>query len=666
MYRILIVTMFFTVSLREDSYAGQSYDDVNVTTLLVDSLNNLAWDLYRYDIRKAEDLIHRSIELSGKLEYTKGLAYAYNTLSLINYNKGELQSAHNWNLKAIPLARASGDSMIISRVLSDHAVDLENIGQYEEAFKYYSESLSYCPADDPQMVILFSNISLFHIGRGEKDIGLAYLKKIDSIYNNADDKSIQAIALLTKALIHYHTSGIEDEVGWIDQALQLSEEAGDYFTVLECYMDMINIKLDLGNYEEAEELLIKVYTYKDKPEYNLFKGSFLLTESSLLLDKGKIDEAINVLQYFDSDSDVFLSYRLEAYQKLFEAFENKRNYKQALAYYKKANVLSDSIDSDFTSRQIEAIEYTAELARKELNNKELYSRQLEQKVKIKNLKNNITILLSLWLLSIVIAYHMYRRSREKHRFTERLEKEVAVKTSSLKKANVQLKLNNEELEGFTHMASHDLKEPLTNIIAFLDLIDFKYQNEKNEEYFSYIKSNALQLQQLILDLREFIKMKDTQGELLTYVFLKDIIEDVKESLSTFISDRNGKIEYKELPELYTSAPLLFIVLKNLIHNGLKYNQSDCPTVLIEYKDDVNYHIIEVMDNGIGIDSKYHDHIFSMFTRLHNHQEYEGTGLGLTIVARSLAQVKGKIDLFSIPGEGTTFQLKFPKEIAPPN
>jgi light-regulated signal transduction histidine kinase (bacteriophytochrome) len=107
--------------------------------------------------------------------------------------------------------------------------------------------------------------------------------------------------------------------------------------------------------------------------------------------------------------------------------------------------------------------------------------------------------------------------------------------------------------------------------------------------------------------------------------------------------------------------MIFNLFLNLIQNGIKYNKSEVPQVDIDFvEDDFNF-IFSISDNGIGIDEKYKEQIFVVFKRLHTQQEYEGTGIGLSICKKIVENLNGKIWIDSTVGEGSTFFISLPKD-----
>jgi len=144
------------------------------------------------------------------------------------------------------------------------------------------------------------------------------------------------------------------------------------------------------------------------------------------------------------------------------------------------------------------------------------------------------------------------------------------------------------------------------------------------------------------------------------VNLDAVVHSLEVSLKSSIDKYNGKIVHHGLPTINSSTSLLFVALKNLIENGLKFNQSNNPTIELSYRSTASEHEIIITDNGIGIEKAFQQNIFTMFKRLHNRTQYEGTGIGLAIVKLAMDKLEGKVLLDSQPGKGSTFILRFPK------
>ncbi len=239
-------------------------------------------------------------------------------------------------------------------------------------------------------------------------------------------------------------------------------------------------------------------------------------------------------------------------------------------------------------------------------------------------------------------------------------KENQLLFESLEKNNDELKRANEGLERFAYIASHDLKTPLRTIIGYTQLIekDFKKDNTQNFNlYFEEIKKGSLQMNDLIKSTLEYSRLNSSEIDKYP-IDLNSIINNIKNG---YINNDKVFITNNHLPTILGGENQLLSLFQNLIENGVKYNKNTEKRIQVNSKKSGNKHLIEVKDNGIGIDKKYHDQIFTMFKRLHTKQQYDGTGLGLAICEKVVAKMNGKIWIESKIGVGTTFFIELPNE-----
>lgn len=226
----------------------------------------------------------------------------------------------------------------------------------------------------------------------------------------------------------------------------------------------------------------------------------------------------------------------------------------------------------------------------------------------------------------------------------------------------ELEKINEQLERYAHIASHDLKSPIRSLKSFLDLAKIKLQQgdiKKVEEYFSFMSKSASHMSNLINDLLAFSKLEDQN-----IVFEKTDLNKLLQSAIELLQAEEY-VAHETLPEAIVNPVQFQLVFQNLIQNGLKYNDSNTPKVQVNYVSRDDYHVLTFTDNGLGIEDKYKDDIFKMFSRLHTGNQYEGTGLGLSICQKTMSQHKGQIILKqSVFGEGSTFEMSWPKEFRP--
>lgn len=238
---------------------------------------------------------------------------------------------------------------------------------------------------------------------------------------------------------------------------------------------------------------------------------------------------------------------------------------------------------------------------------------------------------------------------------------VMTDVTPLRAAYEQLQRSNKELDRFATVASHDLQEPLRKISAFAALVRRRYADQIDSEgvrSLDFLVDAAQRMQSLIDDLLAYSKMA-SQPLRLQRLDLNELVEDVLESLETSIRESRAEIRIGRLPRLRGDPLLLRQTFQNLISNAVKYRADRDPIVDITFETSAEEMIISIRDNGIGFDSKFAEKVFAPFQRLHNRDEYQGTGIGLAIVRQSVERHGGRIDVVSEPGKGSTFRIALP-------
>jgi PAS domain S-box-containing protein len=258
---------------------------------------------------------------------------------------------------------------------------------------------------------------------------------------------------------------------------------------------------------------------------------------------------------------------------------------------------------------------------------------------------------------------IYFRDVTKRKQTE-LEMELL--NNDLQKRSKDLEDSNKELEQFAYIASHDLQEPLRMVTSFLALIEKKYDpllDEKGKKYIHFAVDGAKRMRQIILDLLEFSRVGKENG-FNQDIDINEIIEEINIIYNNDSKTNNAVIEIdNQLPIIRAQKSPIRQVFQNIISNGIKYrSESRDPIINIGYENLSDHHKFTIRDNGIGIEAEYFEKIFNIFQRLHQKEEYEGTGIGLAITKKIIENLGGKIGVRSKINQGSTFYFTIPKNI----
>lgn len=223
-----------------------------------------------------------------------------------------------------------------------------------------------------------------------------------------------------------------------------------------------------------------------------------------------------------------------------------------------------------------------------------------------------------------------------------------------------IELQNQQLEEFAYITSHDLQEPIRKIQTFINLARKNLDDkEALENYLNKVNISADRMVGLIKDVLNFSRLSHDKSQFVP-VDLSHIVEEVIDELDLLIQEKNAIITVFPLPSINAIPVQVHQLFSNLIHNAIKFNEG-APSITIQHElikvENSDQHIIKVSDNGIGFDQKYAETAFKPFKRLTTN--HSGTGIGLALCKRIVENHNGTISVTSIAGSGTTFIISFP-------
>jgi PAS domain S-box-containing protein len=229
--------------------------------------------------------------------------------------------------------------------------------------------------------------------------------------------------------------------------------------------------------------------------------------------------------------------------------------------------------------------------------------------------------------------------------------------------NRTLEFQNVELEQFAYIASHDLQEPLITVIHCIELLQEGLHEDLDDEkkqYLEFINSSTSRMQQLVKGLLDYSRIG--KGRKNSSIDCNEIVSNVLSDMNASLKESNAVVEYENLPVIEGYSTEIRQLFQNVISNANKYRKKDQqPKIKIAaVKEETNW-IFSIEDNGIGIKEEDMDKVFVIFKRLHNRNEYQGTGIGLSHCKKIVEHHKGRIWVESTYNEGSTFKWTFPIE-----
>ena len=234
--------------------------------------------------------------------------------------------------------------------------------------------------------------------------------------------------------------------------------------------------------------------------------------------------------------------------------------------------------------------------------------------------------------------------------------------AALTERTAALERSSAELDEMAYVVSHDLRQPLTQIVHYLDLLDRDAGDKlarAPRNALEQARASASHLEGMVQAVLRLARI-ESRGERIAPVELGAVLERVLERLGAEIVELGAGIESEPLPEVHADESQMEQLFQNLIENALKFSNEAAPRIEIGAADDGDDWHLRFRDWGIGLDPKDAERVFVIFQRLHTESEVPGSGIGLAVCRRIVTRHGGRIWVESRPHEGATFHVTLPK------
>ena len=420
------------------------------------------------------------------------------------------------------------------------------------------------------------------------------------------------------------------------------------------YYALGRVCIELNQIDSAEYYLKLGQSYMEQQD-DIFSSDREDFKAKLFATKKMFPEAIASRKKLIANLDSSLADdKLYQYQEIHKLYSLIGRKEMAYDYLLKYQDLKTQIDEDERRQKTNYLKIKYETEEKIKDNAilkaELYKRQAESNLLYGGLA-----------LAFVLLFGLFAALYQKSRYSKTLEKEVSLRTENLKLANDQMGKTNVELEELNRILSHDLKEPLRGIVSFSELAGRdSAMSPKTQEYIAIVNRGGKQLDQLIDDVNILRQSKASKSELWSSIDLQNVIENVVKEVQRVHSEKSIQLSFDTTDKTKVPPQTFKYVMNSLIDNATKFNENNLVQISVDYKLEGGANVFHIKDNGIGMSRKYHEQIFGMFKRLHNREDYNGSGLGLSIARQMMESIDGHIRVYSsAKDEGTTFEVSFP-------
>ena len=330
-------------------------------------------------------------------------------------------------------------------------------------------------------------------------------------------------------------------------------------------------------------------------------------------------------------------------------------YKYRLLEFEKEQAQQDSID--LMARSQELVKQQNELLEKSIEERTLELQNKQQEVLEQNARLNDQNQQLLNAQEII-----KQQNDELQRYNENLEEKVSQRTADLKDTNHKLAENVQKLEQYAFMTAHNLRAPVARLLGLTQLLELDPKASKRNwmNILSKVKEEGKSLDSIINDLNAILELRKNKKTSTEEVDLESVLTHVQKILKETVEKTEAEItiDLQEWAVLEANRTYMENIFYNLISNAIKYRLPDTqPKINIRTYFKQAVKVIEVRDEGIGIDLKRHKgELFGMYKRFNTHTD--GKGLGLFLVKSQVEIMGGRIQVQSEIGKGTTFRLLF--------
>lgn len=525
-----------------------------------------------------------------------------------------------------------------------------------EKFLYYSDlAKPYFDLDNNRRAAYFyGNIAFGYQAHSQMPQSQSYfLKAINSMEQIPD----LTVAEKKRLAAHYYNLyilfGFSDlgtlDKRYIDRALELNISVDNKLGISYCYSAIVGEYDRQGKITEALDYSLK--------RIEIIEGlndpyQLSLAYCSTGLMYAKLKDRQKAFFYFEKSYAILfptsnLQFQAAYHLEIGEAYAEFGMYEESISSYLEAIKQYEQIGSTLNLSKIYRLlsKSYKSVGKFEdaLSYQERYSQSLLDNFKLDK------------LLAITANEHEFEQKQQA------LETEILrQKNEEIKTYVLQLEQSNDDLKQFAHAASHDLREPVRAIVSYATLLEMSLRGKLSEterEYLSYLKDGGKRMYDMITGILAFSKVNNAQD--ISEVDLSVVYSEVIENIKLSISSKKAVIQCSALPVVMGSHTLLVQLFQNLISNGIKYNESEVPEINISHERQGPMYQFCVSDNGIGIDDKHKDDVFDIFTRLHNQEQYQGTGIGLSICRKIVERMGGRIRNQPNVSGGTDFIFTLP-------
>ena len=642
----------------------------------VDLLNHLAYAFRRTHPDSLYHFGHQALALASKNSYEKGIAIAYKNMGIAHYKFGsQSDTIIFYYEQSQKFAEKAEDYYTQIALLNNIGIvniyDLNYNLALQNLYKAVELHESQIKKPNRLLALVYGNMGLTYFKLGQFEKALLFQDKCLRLAEELNQVVLYSMFLGEQVQTKMALGQYENAIPDLEKTLELQDQTGDWESKMETLFNFAELEIGLKKYESAFKHAEQAYSISQKHGFVLRSASSLSSMAHALRGQGKITEALVYAKKALLAGKTIESPMIEAeaFEILHKLYAQLGHIDSAYTFALKFNEAEERITLSKRDEIAEELGAKYNMQKKEQEIAFLQQSQSQQRILLL-LAVGASVLLFALLILVIRSYLSKGRTAAKLNHQnialESANRELRIAEEALNQKNDELNKyidSNMQLENFAYLASHDLREPITNVLGFSDYLMKNYSSnmdEMGQRCLGFIKDSSKRMEYLTSDLLTYsIIGKDKNFESISCMHtLKEVLQD----LSTSIVEGQADISYSQLPNIYGNPTEVRLLFQNLISNAIKYKKPKAQAkIQIQGSLEGNFVKFSVKDNGIGISLDFQKKVFLMFKRNDVENKYKGnsTGIGLAICKRVVESHNGMIWLDSAVGVGSTFFFTLP-------
>lgn len=595
----------------------------------------------------------------------------------------------------------------------------EDLGQFELAAKYFYEVLKITEKHNLRMhtATAYSELAWVYKELGNYDLALDYVNHAQVLSEEIGDQHKLSYCHNIRGLIYLLQKRYTEAIKELEKSKQIREVIGHLEGISAATFNLSLVYEAMGQFEKALALQKQAISVEERVTNKLSQGISYNAIAKTLMRLNRFGEAEMYLRKAntaarETNSRLLLKNNYENYADFYSA---RKDYKQAFEYQRMAKVLNDSIYTTSSKAKLAEKQALYQIEQKEQQIKLLSQEKVlqENKLKLQLSQLNIQrVIIASGLLAFVLisalAWNIYKSKKaiqRAHFEIKEQHEEIQTQTEELTEANLELtKLNRQlaekqeeiqaqseelleanqtineinrnleeevskrtselkqaykELDTFFYRSSHDFRRPLTTFLGLAEVAKITVKDPAALELFERVRETATNLDKMLVKLQSISDV----GTLELYykeVAIRELFDSICDNYREELTRKHFLVDCTvNLSAPFTSYPALVkVIIENLVENSLQFASPVSPKLSLQVYEEGNNVVLELSDNGHGIDPEYHDRIFDMYFRASHYSK--GNGLGLYIVKKAVEKLDGTISFTSQIDFGTTFKVVLPR------